>query len=147
VHYTRLDSLASNDPNRFVSGIYVDPANANHAWISYSSYSSLDPAAPGHVFSVTYDPIGGTATWTNLDGSGATAFPDFPATDIVHDSNGDLYVSNDWGVLRRANGSSDWVVAGTGLPMVEVAGLTIVPGARVLYAATHGRSAWKLTLP
>jgi hypothetical protein len=96
---------------------------------------------------VTYDPIGGTATWTNLDGSGATAFPDFPATDIVHDSNGDLYVSNDWGVLRRANGSSDWVVAGTGLPMVEVAGLTIVPGARVLYAATHGRSAWKLTLP
>jgi hypothetical protein len=147
VHYTRLDSLASNDPNRFVSGVYVDPADANHAWISYSSYSSLTPTTPGHVFSVTYDPIGGTATWTNLDGSGATAFPDFPATDIVHDSNGDLYVSNDWGVLRRANGSSDWVVAGTGLPMVEVAGLTIVPGARVLYAATHGRSAWKLTLP
>jgi hypothetical protein len=147
VTYTRLDSLALNDPNRFVSGIYVDPANANHAWICYSSYSSLDPAAPGHVFSVTYDPIGGTATWTNLDGSGATAFPDFPATDIVHDSNGDLYVSNDWGVLRRANGSSDWVVAGSGLPMVEVAGLTIVPSARVLYAATHGRSAWKLTLP
>ena len=147
VHYTRLDSLASNDPNRFVSGIYVDPANANHAWICYSSYSSLDPTAPGHVFSVTYDPIGGTATWTNLDGSGATAFPDFPATDIVHDSNGDLYVSNDWGVLRRANGSSDWVVAGTGLPMVEVAGLTIVPSARKLYAATHGRSAWLLTLP
>ena len=33
------------------------------------------------------------------------------------------------------------------LPMVEVAGLTIVPGARKLYAATHGRSAWQLTLP
>ena len=147
VHYTRLDSLASNDPNRFVSGVYVDPANANHAWICYSSYSSLTPTTPGHVFSVTYDPIGGTASWTNLDGSGPTAFPDFPATDIVHDSNGDLYVSNDWGVLRRANGSSDWVVAGTGLPQVEVAGLTIVPSARKLYAATHGRSAWLLSLP
>src|SRR5256886_4342758 len=146
-HYTRLDSLASNDPKRFVSGVYVDPANANQRWICYSSYRLLKATAPGHVFSVTYDPIGGTATWTNLDGSGPTAFPDFPATDIVHDSNGDLYVSNDWGVLRRANGSSDWVVAGTGLPMVEVAGLTIVPSARVLYAATHGRSAWKLTLP
>jgi len=147
VSYTRLDSLASNDPNRFVSGIYVDPADPNHAWISYSSYSSLTPTTPGHVFSVTYDQGAGTATWTNLDGSGATAFPDFPATDIVHDSNGDLYVSNDWGVLRRANGSSDWVVAGTGLPQVEVAGLTIVPSARKLYAATHGRSAWLLTLP
>jgi hypothetical protein len=30
--------------------------------------------------------------------------------------------------------------------MVEVAGLTINSQARVLYAATHGRSAWKLTL-
>jgi hypothetical protein len=147
VTFTRLDSLASNDPNRFVSGIYVDPADPNHAWISYSSYSSLTPTTPGHVFSVTYDQGAGTATWTNLDGSGAQMFPDFPATAIARDSNGDLYVGNDWGVLRRANGSSDWVVAGTGLPNVEVAGLTIVPSARKLYAATHGRSAWLLTLP
>jgi len=31
--------------------------------------------------------------------------------------------------------------------MVEVSGLTIVPSARVLDAATHGRSAWQLNLP
>jgi hypothetical protein len=147
VTYTRIDSLATNDPGRFVSGIYIDPADPNHAWISYSSYSALTPSEPGHVFSVTYDPTVPSATWTSLDGSGAGAFPDFPATDIVHDSNGDLYVSNDWGVLRLPNGSTDWEVAGSGLPMVEVAGLTIVPSARFLYAATHGRSAWKLTLP
>ena len=148
VTYTRLDTLDASSPARFISGIVVDPANSNHAWISYSSYSSLTPATPGHVFSVTYDQDGGTATWTSLDGSGATAFPDFPATGIAFDSvSGDLYVSNDWGVLRLESGSSDWEVAGTGLPMVEVAGLTIVPGSRVLYAATHGRGAWKLTLP
>src|SRR6266567_4620793 len=146
VHYTRLDSLASNDPNRFVSGVYVDPANANHAWMVYSSYSSLTSATPGHVFDVTRS-APSTATWTSLDGSGATAFPDFPATSIARDSNGDLYVSNDWGVMVLANGATSWVPAGTGLPMVEVAGLTIVPSARVLYAATHGRSAWKLKLP
>jgi len=153
VTYKRLDTLpsATTDPNRFVSGIYVDPANPNHAWISYSSYSALTPTLPGHVFEVTYDPTvnsgAGDATWTSLDGSGLTAFPDFPATGIVRDSNGDLYVSNDWGVLRLPNGSANWEVAGTGLPMVEVAGLTIVPSARKLYAATHGRSAWQLTLP
>jgi hypothetical protein len=148
VTFTRLDSLAANDPARFVSTISVDPANPNHAWISYGSYTALTPTTPGHIFSVTYDPNAGTATWTNLDGSGATAFPDFPANSVVFDSvRGDLYASNDWGVLRRANGSSDWVVAGTGLPMVEVPGLTIVPSARKLYAATHGRSAWLLTLP
>jgi hypothetical protein len=148
VTYTRLDSLAANSPGRFVSGIVVDPADANHAWIVYSSYSSVDPTTPGHVFSVAYNQGGGTATWTSLDGSGSGAFPDFPATGVAYDSvTGDLYVSNDWGVLRLPNGSSTWAVAGTGLPNVEVAGLTIVPSARKLYAATHGRSAWQLTLP
>ena len=134
------------DPPRFVSGITIDPANPNHAWISYSSYSSLTPQTPGHVFEVTRT-APSTATWTSLDSPGGTPFPDFPATGIARDSNGDLYVSNDWGVMLLANGSVSWVPAGTGLPMVEVAGLTIVPSARILYAATHGRSAWKLTLP
>ncbi len=148
VTYTRLDTLDPNSPGRFISSIVVDPADSNHAWISYSSYSSLTPTTPGHIFSVTYDPNAGTATWTNLDGSGAGAFPDFPATGVAFDSvTGDLYASNDWGVLRLANGSTSWVVAGTGLPNVEVVGLTIVPSARKLYAATHGRSAWLLTLP
>ena len=148
VTYTRLDSLAANSPGRFISGISVDPADPNHAWITYSSYSAITPATPGHVFSVTYNQGAGTATWTNLDGLGGPAFPDFPATGVAFDSgSGDLYVSNDWGVLRLPNGSSNWEVAGTGLPMVEVAGLTITPGARKLYAATHGRSAWQLTLP
>jgi hypothetical protein len=148
VTFTRLDTLSAASPGRFISGIVVDPANSNHAWLAYSSYSSLTPATPGHIFSVTYDSGAGTATWVNIDGSGSTAFPDFPATGIAFDSVlGDIYASNDWGVLRRANGSSDWAVAGIGLPNVEVAGLTIVPSARKLYAATHGLSAWQLTLP
>ena len=148
VTYTRIDTLDAISPGRFLSGIVVDPADPNHAWISYSSYSSLTPSTPGHVFSVTFNPGGPSATWTNLDGSGMGAFPDFPATGIAYDSvTGDLYVSNDWGVLRLASSSTSWVAAGTGLPNVEVAGLTIVPSARKLYAATHGRSAWQLTLP
>ena len=77
----------------------------------------------------------------------AMIFPDFPATGIAADSNGDLYVSNDFGVMRLAYGATSWAVAGAGLPMVEVTSLTIVPSARKLYAATHGRSAWQLTLP
>lgn len=149
VTYTRLDTLpsATADPNRFVSGIFVDPSDPNHAWISYSGYNFNTPGQPGHVFEVTYNQGTNDATWTSLDNPGGTAYPDFPATDIVRDSNGDLYVSNDFGVMVLANGSTSWATAGTGLPMVEVAGLTIVPGSRVLYAATHGRSAWKLTLP
>ena len=148
VTYTRLDPLAANSPGRFISGIAVDPTNSNHAWLTYSSYSALTPSTPGHVFSVMYNQGAGTATWTNLDSAGGPGFPDFPATGVAFDSiSGDLYVSNDWGVLRLPNGSTNWEVAGTGLPMVEVVGLTIAPSARKLYAATHGRSAWLLTLP
>ena len=54
VVWERLDSSSSGgSPNRFVSGITIDPANPNHAWISYSSYSALTPTTPGHVFEVT----------------------------------------------------------------------------------------------
>jgi hypothetical protein len=147
VTFTRIDTLASADPGRFISGIYIDPSNPNRAWISYSGYNFNTPTETGHVFEVTYDPSGPSATWTSLDNPGGTPFPDFPATDVVRDSNGDLYVSNDFGVMMLATGSTSWTTAGTGLPMVEVAHLTIVPGSRVLYAATHGRSAWKLRLP
>jgi hypothetical protein len=33
------------------------------------------------------------------------------------------------------------------MPDVEVPALTIVPGARKLYAASHGLGAWLLNLP
>jgi hypothetical protein len=145
VTYTRLDTLAANDPNRFVSSIYIDPANPNHAWLSYSGYSAVTPATPGHVFEVTYNPGAGTATWANLDG-GTGPMGDLPVTDLVRDDvTGTLYASTDFGVAKLSGGA--WALAGGGMPMVEVAGLTIVPGDRVLYAATHGRSAWSLRLP
>lgn len=145
VTYTRLDTLtsATNDPNRFVSSIYIDPANANHAWISYSGYNINTPMLPGHVFEVTFN---GTndATWVDR----SYDIGDLPVTDLVRDDvTGDLYAATDFGVSRLPSGGSSWFLAGTGLPQVEVPGLTIVPGARVLYAATHGRSAWALKLP
>ncbi len=144
VAFTRLDSLAANDPNRFVSGIYVDPANANHAWISYQGFSATTPATPGHVFSVTYDPVAGTATWTDVSHD----LGDIPINDIVSDdANGDLYAASDFGVFRLVSGTTDWVAAAPGMPNVEVASLTMRAGARKLFAATHGLGAWLLNLP
>jgi len=148
VTWTRIDTLpsATADPQRFVSSIYVDPSNPNHAWISYSGYNFNTPTTPGHVFEVTYNPATPDVTWTNLDG-GFGPMGDLPVTDLVRDDvTGDLYASTDFGVMSLDNGSSSWTVAGAGMPNVEAIGLTIVPGARVLYAATHGRSAWRLNL-
>lgn len=142
VHWFRLDKGAANSPGRVITNVYVDPENANRAWVSYSGYNINTPATPGHVFEVTRNPTTNTATWVdrsyNLD--------DLPATAIVRDDlTGDLYVGTDFAVLRLAKGATRWTPTG-GMPMVEVAGLTIVSSSRVLYAATHGLGAWVLDL-
>jgi len=147
VTFSRIDSLAVNSPGRFVSGIYVDPAKPNRAWISYSGYNMNTPAQPGHVFEVIYNPEAGTAVWTDLDG-GTGPMGDLPVTALVRDdSTGDLYAATDFGVLRLPAGGTAWQTAGSGLPQVEVPGLSISTSARVLYAATHGRGAYVLGLP
>jgi hypothetical protein len=144
VTYTRLDSLAANDPNRFISSVYPKSDDANAAYVSYSGFNSSTPTTPGHVFLVQYNPAGPSATWTDLSYNLA----DLPITDLVRDDvTGDLYASSDFGVMRLANGSTTWTLAAAGMPNVEVAGLTIVPSKRKLFAASHGLGAWSLTLP
>jgi hypothetical protein len=146
VGWTRLEKKHTNDPGRAISAIYVDPANPHRAWISYNGYNVNTPATPGHVFEVNWAGTGNGAggIWTDISYN----LPDFPITALVRDDvTGDLYAGSDFTVMRLPAGSTTWTTAGTGLPMVEVPGLTIVPSARVLYAATHGRSVWSLALP
>jgi hypothetical protein len=147
VTYDRIDSAAT--PTRLPSGIAVDPNNPNHAYITFSGYNAYALAAgqaTGHVFEINYNPGTHTATWTKLDKN----LGDEPITDVVYDAaTGDLYISTDFGVNRLAAGSSSWVPAAGGLPEVAVYGLNIADtknGGRVIYAATHGRGAYRLKL-
>ena len=147
------DAIAANNttPVRFISGIVIDPANPNHGFVSYGGYDST-PApgrtvVPGHVFEVTWDGKSPHATFTSLDGEGRGALGDLPLNAIARDDlTGDLYVANDFGVLRREAQSGHWHLASEGMPMVEVSSLTLDSKARVLYAATHGRGAYRLLL-
>jgi hypothetical protein len=166
VLWQRLDTIAVTTPpnavppNRFVTSIHPDPFNLNRAFISYSGYNqlalTLNPPSPGHVFEVNV--IGAVSTWRDLNVEQGTAqhvFPpgDIPITDLVRDDYlGDLYAATDFGVVRGTPGPGPlvvytWTQAGTNLPFVEVAGLTIDPCSRVVYAATHGRSIWRMFLP
>jgi hypothetical protein len=141
VTWDRLDLPTT--PNRFVSSIYIDPANPNRAWVSYLGFNVNTPTTLGHVFEVLYNPATHTATWTDR----SYDMDDIPVTDLVRDDlTGDLYASNDFGVLMLASGTTSWVLAASGMPNVEVAGLTIIPSERKLFAATHGLSAWLLNL-
>ena len=94
VTWHRIDnSLAGNSPTRFPSGIYVDPANSSHAWISYSGYNASTPTKPGHVFDVREGgATPGSGVFTNLNVEGGTStFPtpdssgDLPVSDVVRD--------------------------------------------------------------
>jgi hypothetical protein len=142
VTWTRIDTAVQ--PGRFVTGIYIDPANPNRAWVSYSGFNANTPTTPGHVFEVVFNPGLGTAAWTDI----SYDLGDMPITDVVRDDvTGDLYASSDFGVSRLVSGSTSWTLAAPGMPQVEVAGLTIVPSERKMYAASHGLGAWLLNLP
>ncbi len=136
-------------PVRFVSGIAIDPNNPNHAWVSYGGYNSVagSTTVPGHVFDVKWDGVSALATFTSLDGTGQGALGDLPINSLVRDDlTGDLYVATDFGVLRQDGGRPPAHGRLEGLPMVEVSSLAIDSSKRVMYAATHGRSAWRLQL-
>jgi len=165
VAWHRIDNATS--PTRFPSGIYVDPANTGHAWVTYSGYNAATPTTPGHVFSVnengTVTP--GSGTFTNLHvESGASAYPtptndgDLPVSDVVRDdATQTLYVGTDFGVLRGDDDGASWHVT-AGMPRYEVMHLEIQPSSRVptctgggpckrvLYAATHSQGIWQMKL-
>jgi hypothetical protein len=168
VLWHRIDSsLSGGSPTRFPSGIYVDPSDVTHAWISYSGYNAVTPTTPGHVFDVKENgSTPGSGIFTNLNvEAGTSAFPtptsdgDLPVGDIVRDDVGHkLYVATDFGVLRGdKDGTKGWHVT-AGLPRYEVMHLEIQPSSRVptcagggscprvLYAATHSQGIWKLDL-
>jgi hypothetical protein len=170
VVWHRIDSSTSgNSPTRFPSGIYVDPANTGHAWVSYSGYNAATPSTPGHVFEVRENgTAAGSGIFTNLNvEAGTSALPtptnngDLPVSDVVRDDAAQtLYVSTDFGVLRGDNnGTGGWHVT-AGMPRYEVMHLEIQPSSRVptcqgggaghckrvLFAATHSRGIWLMQL-
>lgn len=141
VVFTRIDTPLQ--PNRFISTIAVDPADANHAYVSFSGYTAVTPSQPGHVFDVHYHPATLTADWTEISSN----LGDQPVTSLaLDDVTGSLYAATDYGAVVLRRGWTTWAPAAGSLPAVAVYGLTIDARARVLYAATHGRGAFKLDL-
>jgi hypothetical protein len=131
-------------PNRFVTRIFVDRANPNLAFVSYSGFNALTPFTPGHVFRVEYDPGTGTASFQSLDFD----LGDIPINTIAFDDvRGDLYAATDFGPLVLRQGMTRWEPAGVGFPEALMVDLEIVPEQRILVAATHGLGVFYLILP
>ncbi|TMC51693.1 MAG: glycosyl hydrolase [Chloroflexi bacterium] len=136
---TKGTGCGTDLPNRYISGVRIDTANPNHAYISLSGYSRkwmIGPDDPGvgHVFETTT----GGATWANRSGN----LPDVPMDDVVF-RGGVLYAATDFGVFRSSDNGATWTRFGSNLPNVVVDQLTVDPHGN-LVAATHGRGIWTI---
>lgn len=130
-------SIEGGLPNLFISGIDVDPDNANHVFISLSGYS--DGVKVFRSYNSGDD-------WTNISGS----LPNVPINCIrFHDNgvgNDALYIGTDIGVFYRDNEIGDWVYFSNGMPVVNVSDLYINPVASTITAGTYGRGLWRTGL-
>jgi autotransporter-associated beta strand protein len=114
----------------------VDPTNSNIAYAVSDSFS-------GSVRIWKTTTAG--ASWSSLMGSG---LPNVPASSVLLDPGGNLYVGNDQGVFRSTDGGTTWSQFGAGLPTVIVSDLEFSPALSMLAAGTYGRGVWEiLTTP
>ncbi len=126
-------------PDRYISGVTVDPSNPAHAYAVFSGYSRhwIPGGGIGHVFETT----NGGQSWTDISGN----LPDIPGDALVL-SHGRLALGTDQGVFAASVGqgaATTWSRLGTGLPNAVVDDLTAGPDGDI-YAATHGRGVWRI---
>ncbi len=125
-------------PVRWVNAIVVDPTNADHVFVAFSGYREGDDSA--NVWETT----DGGDSWHNVSGN----MPNAPVEMIIYDQPaGQLYAATDLGVFYRGKGEKNWKRLGTGLPNTPVLDVKLSGDRQTVYAATFGRSVWRLSAP
>src|SRR5215212_1038544 len=124
----------------WVTSIAIDPTSG----AVYATYGNFGGA---HIFRS----IDHGETWQSLDGSGPTGFPDIPAHSIVVDPDDPqrLYLGTDLGVMVSIDGGATWMAEETGFGPAVTMWLSLIRtpgGQKQLFAFTHGRGAWRVTL-
>lgn len=133
---TNWTNVSSTLPNRWVTKVEASKINSNRFYVTFSGYRY--GADEGHV----YLAMDNGNTWMDL----SATLPDIPVNDIVQADNGRLYVATDIGVFGSANGGTSWEAISSGMPNVVVTDMHIHEPSGYLYAATYGRSIYKIDL-
>jgi hypothetical protein len=137
---TSATSWTSTAVNGYVAALAFAPSNNNIAYAAISTYGQP------HVLKSS----DGGATWANASGSGGGALPDVPALGVVvhPDDANRVYVGTDIGVFVTLDGGTNWAAEITSFPNVSTESLQIIGSgnAAQLFAFTHGRGAFKLSL-
>jgi len=128
--WVRRDETAPSLPNRKVTRITVDAANALRALVTLGGFESDN----------LWETTDGGATW-----SAASGMPAVPLRDVeINPAHPDwLYVASELGVLISEDGGASWSISTDGPSLVSVDELFWSSGH--LYAATHGRGVFRQT--
>jgi hypothetical protein len=127
-----------------------------HGWVTSLAFDPLDD----NVLYATYGNFGGAhvfrsidsgETWHSLDGAGPSALPDIPVHSLVVDPDDRqrLYLGTDLGVMVSIDGGRTWMNEETGFGPAVTMWLSLIrtpAGQKQLFAFTHGRGAWRVTL-
>jgi photosystem II stability/assembly factor-like uncharacterized protein len=135
---TNWTQISAGLPVRWVTSVTADPFDSKIVYVTLSGFTTDEHAA--HVYRSNNQGDAWTAIGANL--------PNVPVNDIIVDpiNSSTLYLATDVGVYASRNAGGGWFVLGSGMPIQSVIDLTIHELSRTLYAATHGRSQWKLDL-
>ncbi|HEY2016084.1 MAG TPA: hypothetical protein VGH38_21425 [Bryobacteraceae bacterium] len=126
---------SSRLPGRVITRIETHPGDGTKVLVTVAG------TGVSHIF-VSPD---GCTSWTDIDQG---KLPDVPHHAIVipPDDPGSIYVGNDAGVYMSPDGGATWVNISRNLPTTMVVDLVYHHGQGALYAATYGRSIWRIKL-
>jgi photosystem II stability/assembly factor-like uncharacterized protein len=134
------DSLSERTtglPAGYISSVTVHPADHGIVYVTFSTFGVK------HLWKTSN--AGGT--WNSLDSGG---IPDIPVHSLFIDpmNTDHLYLGTDLGVLYSGDGGSTWESINTeGMANVVVEHLDYQHSSRRLFAFTHGRGVFHVTLP
>jgi hypothetical protein len=134
----------SGVPNRYVGGAAVDAAG--NVYIALNGFSRRFTEGPGAGIGHIFKSTDGGQTWTSLDSTAGSNFPDVPANSIKVLADGALVVGTDLGVVYLPADGSSWMRLGDNFPVTVAIDVEVGPGDGFLYAATHGRGIWRIDI-
>ncbi len=134
--WSDVDNNSSTNPlpNRYITRIYVDPANNNTVYVTLGGYS----------YDNLWKSADGGNTFVSVSGSGATSLPPAPIRGIVRHPRSALrlYAGTDVGLYESEDGGATWSASQGGPGDVMIDEVRFVIGTESLLAATHGRGLW-----
>ena len=128
--WVQRDLGSPNLPNRMVTRITIDPANAQHIFATFGGFNTDN----------LWQTTDGGLTW-----AAATGMPAVPLRDVeMSPANPNwLYVGSELGLLISEDGGASWSVTNDGPGRASIDEMFWSQG--WLYLATHGRGMFKAT--